>query len=177
MNRKHPFIRFVETPGEDTGGSEDTAENEGTQEVSEEDAGEGTNDEEESEGGWDQARAMDKIRKANAEAKSQRERAKAAEAKAGNADEALARAETAEKKLLRVTEAVRLGLPVELADRLQGDTPEEIAQDAEKLLALFSPRGVPAPTNRPKPRLQGGARPSEDSELDAKAIVDAALGR
>lgn len=178
LRKLSPFIRLIDTPAPE-GGGEPTPEPEGTPEEPKDGVEEGVDNEgeDEPEGGWDQARALEKIRKANAEAKALRDRAKAAEGKAATADEALARAETAEKKLLRVTEAVKLGLPVELADRLQGDTPEEIAEDAEKLLALFSPGKTPAPTNRPKPNLRGGVLPGGEPEKDAKAIVEEALGR
>lgn len=178
MKRKMPkFVRFIETPAPEAGSDGDEPKNPATPEVASEDPDKAEEDADEEDGPepFDSERALAKIRKANAEAKSQRERAKAAEAKAAKADDAETRAVKAETKLLRVTEAIKLGLPVEIADLLPGDTPEEFSANAEKLLALFQTKQ--APTDRPKPLLRGGTTPDEGGEMDAKAIVDAALGR
>jgi|GEM_PF-2114477 len=58
-----------------------------------------------------------------------------------------------EKERLRV--ATAKGLPVELADRLQGETAEELEADADKLLALLKVKpqtpGVPPPSSGGSP--------------------------
>lgn len=105
---------------------------------------------------FDQARAMEKIKKANAEAKSLRARLKELEPLAQKAQEAeqaklseterfaaqLAdvqrRAEAAETKLLRSTVARRAGLPDDLADRLIGDDEDSLTADAKRLAELFT---------------------------------------
>lgn len=171
MRRSVPkFVRMVETPSE--GGGDDAPDV-----VEEVDAPEVSDDEDSDDNSevWDKDRALAKIRKSNQEAKAQRERAKAAEEKAAQAGDAEARAVKAEARLMRVEQAVALGLPLELADRLQGDTPEEIAQDAEALLALFASKQPP--TNKPKPHLVGGATPTSEVDKDARSIVEEALRR
>ena len=177
MKRKLPFgIRFVAEEPPVGGGDSEAEETSEVEAVEVTEGSEPSETEEQDDAGWDRARAMDKVRKANAEAKRLRERAKAAEEKATTATDAEARAVEAETRLMRVQEAYKLGLPLELADRLRGDTPEEVAQDAETLLALFEPKQQPKLTNRPKPKLVGGAQPEQDPELDADAIVAKALG-
>ena len=59
------------------------------------------------------------------------------------ASEAEKRAERAEKALLRAQVAGEKKLPAELADRLQGDTKEELEADAERLAELVKPAGAP----------------------------------
>lgn len=52
------------------------------------------------------------------------------------------RAETAERdrdELRRELIALQHGLPADLLDRLRGDTPEELAEDAKRLKALLAP--------------------------------------
>ena len=46
-------------------------------------------------------------------------------------------------KFYREKAAFTAGLPAELADRLNGDTEEDIAKDAEKLAALTKSKGTP----------------------------------
>lgn len=118
--------------------------------AAENDTGEGEADEPESEDSddddtFDAARARRKIKKANAEARRQRERAKAAEDRAAGLEPA-----QREAALQRV--ARRLELPDnprtdEFLARLQGNTVEELAQDAESLLTLVAPKEprMPAP--------------------------------
>lgn len=62
------------------------------------------------------------------------ERATAAEERATAAERAAADVTT---QLARYQVAVDKGLPAELAARLQGSTPEELAADADNLLAIF----------------------------------------
>lgn len=74
------------------------------------------------------------------------------------------RVETAERlarenklALARYRVAVAKGVPAELVDRLRGDSEEELATDADALLALLAPT---APTTAPGPRpdMSQGAR-------------------
>ena len=63
----------------------------------------------------------------------------------GRAETAETRAADAEAELARMRVAIDKGLPADLVDRLRGDTPEELAADADKLLELVTPppAGVP----------------------------------
>lgn len=99
---------------------------------------------------FDAARAMDKIRKANAEAKSLRDRAKAAEDAQANAEQkakdlesAAARIPDLEAQLLRERIARKIGLPDALVDRLRGTTEADVLADAESLVALVTPKPKP----------------------------------
>lgn len=56
----------------------------------------------------------------------------------------------------RLQVALEKKLPVELIDRLQGSTPEELAVDAEQLLSLVKPAVEETP--QPPPDFDGGAR-------------------
>jgi hypothetical protein len=118
---------------------------------------------------FDPARAMEKIKKANAEAKSLRARLKELEPLAQKAQEAeqaklseterfaaqladvTRRAEAAETRLLRSTVARRAGLPDDLADRLQGATEDELEADAKRLAELFAARPEQQPARRGDP--------------------------
>lgn len=116
---------------------------------------------------FDAERALKKIRKANAEAKAQRERAKKAEEKAKGLEPAVRDA-----ALQRV--ARRLELPDtpevdEFLSRLRGETADELAEDAERLLALMSPKK--STSTKPTPRLRGGGEPDEEPTPDAEKVV------
>lgn len=107
---------------------------------------------------FDETRAREKIKKANAEAASLRKRLKELEplaAKVQEAEqsklsteerfaqqitEATTRAERAEARILRMSVARAAGLPDDLADRLQGDDEEALTADAERLAELFVPK-------------------------------------
>lgn len=54
------------------------------------------------------------------------------------------RAAQAERQLLRYEVAAAKKLPVELADRLQGETKKELEEDADRLLTLVKPNGKPS---------------------------------
>lgn len=81
------------------------------------------------------------------------------------------RAAEAEAANIRYRVAVAKGLPADLVDRLRGDSEEDIAADADALLAL-----VQAAPPTPKPDLtQGhGAPPQGD---DMNALIRRGLGR
>lgn len=49
------------------------------------------------------------------------------------------RAQQAENRLARVQAAIKKKLPLDLADRLLGDTPEELERDAERLAKQLAP--------------------------------------
>jgi hypothetical protein len=169
MKQPKPWIRFITDAPE--GGS---GENLDAPEV-EAETGEAEDEAEEESSNFDPKQAMDKIRKANNEAKNQRERAKAAEAKAAAAGDATSRAEKAERKVMQLETALKFNLPATIASRLQGDTPEELAADAEELLKLFTTK--PVPSDRPKPKLKSGLLTDDDADESAASIVKKALGR
>lgn len=91
---------------------------------------------------------------------------KRAEAEAARAAELENRIKAQEIAMLRQRIATEKGLPVALAARLQGETPEEIAADADALLDA-----LPRPTAA---GLDGGARGAGKgiSANDAKAIAN-----
>ena len=74
------------------------------------------------------------------------------------AQEATARAAKAESALLRYQVAAEMGVPAALAARLQGDTEDELREDAERLLALVPTPPDGAPTKPPPARFDGGPR-------------------
>lgn len=120
---------------------------------------------------FDPERALEKIRNLNSEAKNLRERAKAAEAKAAGVDEK----DTEIADLRRQLVAARLGLPEELVDRLKGSTPEELSEDAERLLALFTSK-QPKQTKPTPITPKGGNDPEADPAPDVKKLADSILG-
>lgn len=135
--------------------------------------------------------ARDQIAKARKDAAGYREKLRAAEPlakRAQDADEAsktetqrlteqaqanLARAEKAERELLRTSVAARKGLTPDQARRLVGATEEELDADADELLAAFAgangtattpPPAATLPRRRPTERLRGGDDPDEPAE-------------
>lgn len=111
-------------------------------------------------GDFDRERALDKIKKVNSENANLRKRMKAlevfekqaqeaeqaklteAERFAAQIAEATARADAAEKRLLRQSVARKAGLPDDLADRLQGDDEDSLLADAQRLVELFPNKPV-----------------------------------
>lgn len=96
-----------------------------------------------------------RVEKANAEAAKYRKELREAQAalkarddadKTDAEKEAESKAETAKEiaTLRRERAALKAGLPEELAERLVGDTPDELAEDAKRLKALFAPVGASA---------------------------------
>ena len=76
------------------------------------------------------------------------------ERKDREAKDALSRAERAEADLARIRAALAEGLDPDLADRLRGTTPEELAEDAKVLKAKFGAAATPPAGDAPKtPRL------------------------
>lgn len=80
---------------------------------------------------------------------------------------------------LRLRVALKAGLDDDLADRLRGETEEELLEDAQKLLDRFYPEKEQekAKPRQPQARLKGGTKPNEEPELTADKVVAQALGR
>lgn len=123
---------------------------------------------------FDAARALAKIKKANSEAKAQRERAKAAEDKVKGLEPA-----ARDAALQRV--ARRLSLPDneesdEFLALLKGDTVEDLTEHAERLLTLLAPKEAPKSTTRkPTEALRGGGDPDTEPAVDNKKLADSIL--
>ena len=119
---------------------------------------------------FDPDKAAARITKLQSEAKNLRERAKKAEEKANGVDEKDQTISKLERTTLRYEVAFDLGLPKELAMRLQGDSKEEMLADAEQLVRLV---GSPKPTQQRKPveALRGGGQPEQEpEETDTRKI-------
>lgn len=82
----------------------------------------------------------------------------------GNLAKEKARADEAEHSLLRIKVADRHKLPSTLADRITGQTEEEMDKDAEQLAALFKAGNGGFPRFTPEPR---DDRSSQEAERDA----------
>lgn len=108
----------------------------------------------------------------------------------GELAEARARADKAEAKVARYEVALDKGLTLRQANRLVGDTPEELEEDADDLLkdlkgasstdtgdddstdSTNDGAGSGRPAGRPTESLRGGGKPDEGPEPDIRAIVD-----
>lgn len=118
---------------------------------------------------FDADKAADRIRKLQSEAKNLRTRAKEAEEKAKGVDEKDQHIGTLEAQVLRLDVALDLGLPRQIADRLKGNTREEMLADAEELVKLLNPKTT---TRKPVEALRGGGEPDtppEERDLDKLA--------
>lgn len=86
-----------------------------------------------------------------------------------------ARADKAERHLMRLQVALDKGLTAVQAKRLVGDTPEELAADADEILESFRPSGDKQETTDqlrgPKETLRSGARPNDEPEPDMREVV------
>lgn len=80
-----------------------------------------------------------------------------------------ARVTDLERENAKLAVALETGLPKELVPRLVGNTPEELAADAEKLLAFVNPAGGTAP----RPNFDGGNRQSLKAPDLATQITEA----
>ena len=160
--------------GEEATTSEPTEADDDAEESQEDENSEDDGDGEDLDGPFDAARALKKIRQTNAKAKRDREARKAAEDKAKGLEPA--KREAAEQRVAR-----RLGLPDteevdEFLSRLKGETVDELAEDAERLLSLMAPKDEKkSTTTRPKERLRGGGKPDEEPEPDAAKLADSIL--
>lgn len=111
---------------------------------------------------WDPERAKRKIAKLNSEAANLRKRVNEAP-KAEDVTAREQRIKELETAQLRYEVAFDLGLPKQIANRLQGSTKEEMLADAEALVELISPSKRP-PSNRPAEKLRGGGEPDREPE-------------
>lgn len=112
------------------------------------------------------------LRKANKEAETLRlklkeyedanksEQDKLAEAKAAAEKEAA----DAKRDYLRLKVGTAKGLPPEVAERLRGDTEEEMTEDADRLLTIFKPG---APTGSADGGNQGKTPASDKQDMNA----------
>lgn len=119
------------------------------------------------EAAWDPERAKEKIRKVNSENKALRERATQAEEQAATVPDLQQRSQTLESENLRLKVGYELGLPFNLAVRLQGSTREEMVADAESLVELVSPTKPAPTTGRPVESLRPGATPEPVTPIGA----------
>lgn len=120
---------------------------------------------------WDPERAKRKIAKLNSEAANLRKRVN----EAPKADDVAAkdkRIGELEQAALRYEVAFDLGLPKQIAKRLQGATKEEMVADAEELLEELVP-AKKATTRKPTEALRGGLEPDkEPEETDTTKIAE-----
>lgn len=80
------------------------------------------------------------------------------------ANDAAARLAEYEKTTLRQKVALIKGVPADLVDRLRGDTEDEIAADADALMALVNAPTTPLPD--PSQGARGGATPLNSDGLE-----------
>ena len=119
---------------------------------------------------WDPERAKRKIAKLNSEAANLRKRLQEAP-KAEDAAAKDRRISELESASLRYEVALDLGLPKEIAARLQGKDRDEMVADAQQLLELLAPTKRPSTTRKPTEALRGGLEPDrEPEETDTKKI-------
>lgn len=111
---------------------------------------------------WDPERAKKKIAKLNSEAANLRKRLNDAP-KAEDAAAKDKRIGELESASLRYEIALDLGLPKEIAARLQGTDRDEMVADAEKLLELLAPAKRPG-TRKPTEALRGGLEPDKEPD-------------
>lgn len=176
MKIKKPWIAFIEA-GEETAGAASetlegsTSEEETTDEPAEEANNEESEEQEEEPQTWDAQAALKKIRKINAENKRLRERTHAAEEKAKTAEETNTLLKNTEAENLRLRIALEMNLPEKFAMRLQGETREELLQDAQELIELYdTPRpGGGKPRNRIGEGHQTHLETSSEVDLDKLA--------
>jgi LPS O-antigen subunit length determinant protein (WzzB/FepE family) len=81
-----------------------------------------------------------KLKEANEALKAERDKSIEASKKVTEIEE---RAKVAETRYLKGKIAVEKGLPYELADRLIGETEEDLLKDAESISALLNPKSAP----------------------------------
>lgn len=170
-------IRFLDGEGgaNPTGGQESDDDTDSEQESDAADAQGADDDDTEDDddegfdGEFDAKRARRTIDRIRRQRNAYREKAQAA----ANSPES--KALKAENMRLKV--ALSTGLDADLADRLRGDTEDELLEDAQKLLDRFYPENKKPEPRQPKPAPRGGARPGAEPELTADDVVKAALAR
>ncbi|HET7388433.1 MAG TPA: hypothetical protein VFJ19_17405 [Nocardioidaceae bacterium] len=118
-----------------------------------------------------------KISRANREAENLRKRLKEYEDRDKSDSEKLtedrdshkSRADKAESELARYKVAAAKGLTPGQAKRLVGSTEDELAADADEMLAELG--GTSTSTTKPKERLRGGGEPDDEPEEDISKVV------
>lgn len=129
-----------------------------------------------SEDKWDPERAKRKIRKLNSENENLRKRVN----EAPKADDVKAkdqRISDLEAKNLRYEVGYELGLPRTIAQRLQGDSREEMLKDAEDLMEQIAPTKRPS-SRKPSEALRGGLEPEkEPEETDVRKLGERMFSR
>jgi hypothetical protein len=126
--------------------------------------------------GFDPDKAAGRIRKLQSEAKNLRERAKAAEQKAGDVDSLKEEHGALSAENLRLKVGYKLGLPLALAERLRGSTEEELIADADELVKIAGGRS-PAP-RKPVEALRGGGQPEQEpDETDLRKLGERMFNR
>lgn len=108
---------------------------------------------------WDPERAKEKIRRINSENKQLRERAAQAEKQVESLPDLQRQTETLGSENLRLKVGYELGLPMNLAVRLQGSTRDELVTDAQSLVELVAPTKPALTSGRPVADLKPGATP------------------
>jgi hypothetical protein len=109
------------------------------------------------------------------------ERAQMSESERKDAErsDALSRATNAELGLARLRAIVQVGLPLEAEKFLTGDSPEDIAQNAERLKSLFGNGSTTPQGRQPTARDFGGGveQGSGQGEMSMNDRIRAATGR
>lgn len=165
MSEQDASTTAEDAPAEETTEDKPAANDESTE--SQEDASD-----DKDEAAWDPERAKRKISKVNSENKALRERATTAEKKAEGVDELQQQNGTLGAENLRLRVGYELGLPLEIAMRLQGDDRDAMVKDAEKLVELIAPTRRPS-TRKPLEALRGGLEPDkEPEETDTRKIAE-----
>lgn len=167
MSENTPEAPDTEQPEAETTESEQPDQPEESQEDTE-----GKDDKDQ----WDPERAKKKIAKLNSENRSLRERAN----KAPKPEDVQAkdqRITELEATNLRYEVGYDLGLPREIAQRLQGNSKEEMVADAEKLVELIAPTKRPS-TRKPSEALRGGLEPDQEpEETDVRKLGERMFSR
>ena len=165
-SRSIPIRRFFTddaAPGGGGGGSQaPEADESKVEDVTEDD--DGADDEGEQ---VDTSKLLERLRKKNSENQALRKRTKDAEEKAQNATDAEQRAKALEAENLRYKVALDNGIPAAIAQRLIGNTEEELLADAQSLMEQFGVQAPPSQQPREKGRVQNiGNTPPEETDLE-----------
>lgn len=165
-SRSIPIRRFFTddaAPGGGGGGSQaPEADESKVEDVTEDD--DGADDEGEQ---VDTSKLLERLRKKNSENQALRKRTKDAEEKAQNATDAEQRAKALEAENLRYKVALDNGIPAAIAQRLIGNTEEELLADAQTLMEQFGVKAPPSQQPREKGRVQNiGNAPLEETDLE-----------
>lgn len=171
MLARSGHLAFVEEPTAPEGGGDAQEPQEGQEAPQDDEQGaDGDESQEDSQEPFDSARAMDKIRKLNSEARNLRERAQEAETKAAGADELTEKITAKDSEILRLRVALKHGLPENLVGRLNGSTEEELLADAEELMGLFVAKEPPSQAPKRKTALRTPGSAEDGVDIDKLAL-------